>query len=44
MFLLPLVYQSYCKQKPKPMDREQFANWLSGFIDAEGNFQVYIVR
>ena len=23
------------------MNEEQFAKWLSGFIDAEGNFQVF---
>jgi hypothetical protein len=26
---------------PIPFTREQFGKWLSGFIDAEGNFQVF---
>ena len=26
------------------MNREQFSSWLSGFIDGEGNFQVYLDR
>jgi len=26
------------------MDRNQFSLWLSGFIDGEGNFQVFLDR
>lgn len=26
------------------MNREQFSRWLMGFIDAEGNLQVYLDR
>lgn len=26
------------------MNREQFSNFISGFIDGEGNFQVYLDR
>ena len=26
------------------MSKEQFSRWLMGFIDAEGNFQVYLDR
>jgi hypothetical protein len=26
------------------MDRKQFSRWLSGFIDGEGNFQVFMDR
>ena len=26
------------------MNKEQYSSWLAGFIDAEGNFQVYLDR
>ena len=44
MFILPIVYNSYLKKEPTSMNEEQFAKWLSGFIDAEGNFQVFFDR
>ena len=39
-----LVYGLLNKNKPTSMNREQFSSWLSGFIDGEGNFQVYLDR
>ena len=38
------VYGLFNKIKPSSMNREQFSSWLSGFIDGEGNFQVYLDR
>lgn len=38
------VYGLFNKIKPSSMSREQFSSWLSGFIDGEGNFQVYLDR
>ena len=32
------------KKKPKPINKEQFSRWLTGFIDGEGNFQVFLDR
>lgn len=32
------------RRKPMPMNKEQFSSWLAGFIDAEGNFQVFLDR
>ena len=40
----PLVFNLFKVNKPKELDREQFSNWLSGFIDGEGNFQAFIDR
>lgn len=31
-------------KQPLPLNREEFSRWLSGFIDAEGNFQVFVDR
>jgi len=39
-----LVYGLLKKNKPLSMNREQFSNFISGFIDGEGNFQVYLDR
>ena len=39
-----LVFGLLNKNKPCPMNSEQFSSWLSGFIDGEGNFQVYLDR
>ena len=44
MVILHIVYQSYSKKQPSLFNKEQFAKWLSGFIDAEGNFQVFFDR
>ena len=44
MVILPIVYQSYSKKQPFLFNKEQFAKWLSGFIDAKGNFQVFFDR
>jgi len=43
IYLLSLssfVYSKYKIDKPLPLNEIQFSYWLSGFIDAEGNFQV----
>ena len=39
--VLPLVYKIFNRKVPADMDRNQFSLWLSGFIDGEGNFQVF---
>jgi hypothetical protein len=39
-----LVYGLFKKNKPSSMNREQFSRFVSGFIDGEGNFQVYLDR
>jgi LAGLIDADG endonuclease len=39
-----LVYPLYGKSMPLPLNRDQFGQWLSGFIDAEGNFQLFFDR
>jgi len=30
------------RKESLPMNREQFSRWLVGFIDGEGNFQVFL--
>ena len=50
--ILPLVTGLFGKKEPQlrllrsslNINEEQFAEWLSGFVDAEGNFQVFIDR
>ncbi len=42
--IVPLIYNLFPIKKPKNMDKTQFSFWLSGFIDAEGNFQVFLDR
>jgi len=42
--VLPLVYKIFNRKVPTDMDRNQFSLWLSGFIDGEGNFQVFLDR
>jgi hypothetical protein len=39
-----LVYGLFNRSKPSSMNREQFSRWLTGFIDGEGNFQIYLDR
>lgn len=40
--LLPLVSTLYKVPQLSSMNREQFSQWFTGFIDAEGNFQVWL--
>jgi len=42
--ILPLVLRLYNKPKPNSLNNQEFGAWLSGFIDAEGNFQVFFDR
>lgn len=51
--IIPLVYKLYNRKVPADMNKNQFSNWLSGFIDllllsyeqkGEGNFQVFLDR
>lgn len=39
-----LVCLALNRKMPTALDRKQFSLWLSGFIDAEGNFQVFLDR
>ncbi len=39
-----MVYSLYRLNKPTDITEEEFGKWLSGFIDAEGNFQVFMDR
>lgn len=41
---MPIVLQLFNKTKPLEFTKEEFGAWLSGFIDAEGNFQVFFDR
>jgi hypothetical protein len=42
--IVPFIFSLFNKSFPAGMEREQFAFWLSGFIDGEGNFQVFLDR
>nr|QNH82624.1 LAGLIDADG endonuclease [Dioszegia changbaiensis] len=42
MSYLPIVLRLLNKPAPEPLTREQFSKWLTGFIDGEGNFQVFL--
>ena len=42
--LLPLLYKIYNRKVPTDMNKNKFSLWLSGFIDGEGNFQVFLDR
>jgi len=42
--IYPIVLQLYKKNNPAKLSNLEFNAWLSGFIDAEGNFQVYFNR
>ena|SRR5947207_211055 len=39
-----LVYATLNKKVPSALDRNQFSSWLTGFVDGEGNFQVFLDR
>lgn len=43
-YLLPFVYNLLDKNKPETLNKEEFSRWLTGFIDGEGNFQVFMDR
>ena len=38
------VYGLFSKQKPTALNKEQNSRWITGFIDGESNFQVYLDR
>ena len=42
--IVPLVYKMFNRKVPAELNRNQFSLWLSGFIDGEGNFQVFLDR
>ena len=42
--LTPVVLPLFGKTGPQVLTREQFSSWLSGFIDGEGNFQLWFDR
>lgn len=44
MSIVPFIYNLLKKTPPTKFTKEQFSIWLSGFIDGEGNFQVFIDR
>ena len=37
-------YKLFNRKEPSSMNRSEFSRWLVGFIDGEGNFQVYLDR
>lgn len=39
-----LCYGLFNKSEPSPLKKEEFSKWLTGFIDGEVNFQVYLDR
>lgn len=39
-----VIFKLLNKNKPMTLNKDQFSSWLTGFIDGEGNFQVYIDR
>jgi hypothetical protein len=42
--VLGILLRVINKPMPSPLDESQFSRWLTGFIDAEGNFQVFLDR
>ena len=42
--IFTFTYTLFNRKEPCPMNQSQFSRWLSGFIDGEGNFQVYLDR
>ena len=37
-------YRLFNRREPSPMTTSQFSKWLTGFIDGEGSFQVFLDR
>ena len=44
MSISAVAYGLFNRSEPTVINREQFSNWLTGFIDGEGNFQVSLDR
>lgn len=44
LFNLPFIYTVINKTPVEEINTKQFNEWFSGFVDAEGNFQVYLDR
>lgn len=44
LFNLPLIYPIFKKSPVKDLGPREFNEWFTGFVDAEGNFQVYFDR
>jgi hypothetical protein len=42
--LNPLVYGLFSRQLPTTLNKEEYSRWVTGFIDGEGNFQIYLDR
>jgi hypothetical protein len=42
--IVPIVYKIFNREAPSELNRKQFSLWLSGFIDGEGNFQIFLDR
>ncbi len=42
--LNPFLYGLFYRQIPSNLSKEDFSRWLTGFIDGEGKFQVYLDR
>lgn len=44
MAVFPLLLRVLNKSMPAEMSKDEFSKWLCGFIDGEGNFQVFLDR
>jgi hypothetical protein len=40
----PFIFSLLKQNHPIEMNRDQFSRWFSGFVDGEGNFQVFLDR
>lgn len=40
----PFIFSLFKQNPPLEMNRDQFSRWFSGFVDGEGNFQVFLDR